>query len=88
MPTLFRDMMHKEIAVYVDIMISKLRTEVDHIEYLLKLFQCLRKYKIHLNPSKCTFGVLSGKLLGFIMSQKGIEVNIDKVIAIQGSYPT
>ena len=42
----------------------------------------MRKYKLQLNPSKCTFGVRSGKLLGFIVSQKGIEVDPDKVRAI------
>jgi len=38
---------------------------------------------LRLNPNKCTFGVRSGKLLGFIVSQKGIEVDPDKVRAIQ-----
>ena len=43
----------------------------------------MRKFKLRLNPNKCTFGVRSGKLLGFIVSQKGIEVDLDKVKAIQ-----
>lgn len=83
MTSLFHDMMHKEIEVYVDDMIAKSTTEEDHIEHLLKLFQRLRKYKLRLNPNKCTFGVRSGKLLGFIVSQKGIEVYPDKVRAIR-----
>src|ERR1043165_693583 len=83
MPTLFHDMMHKEIEVYVDDMIAKSDTEEEHIEYLLKLFQRLRKFQLRLNPNKCTFGVRSGKLLGFIVSQRGIEVDPDKVKAIQ-----
>src|SRR3954470_15950016 len=83
MTTLFHDMMHKEIEVYVDDMIAKSSTEEEHIEYLLKLFQRLRKYQLRLNPNKCTFGVRSGKLLGFIVSQRGIEVDPDKVRAIQ-----
>ncbi|WJX23763.1 hypothetical protein P8452_12952 [Trifolium repens] len=83
MTTLFHDMMHKEIEVYVDDMIAKSRTEEEHVEYLLKLFQRLRKYRLRLNPNKCTFGVRSGKLLGFIISQKGIEVDPDKVKAIR-----
>ena len=37
---------------------------------------------MRLNPAKCTFGVKSGKLLGFIVSQKGIEVDPEKVKAI------
>ena len=47
-----------------------------------KLFKWLHKYRLRLNPAKCTFGVKSEKLLGFIVSQKGIEVDLDKVKAI------
>ena len=79
MTTLFHDMMHKEIEVYVDDMIAKSRSEESHLVDLLKLFQRLRKFRLRLNPNKCTFGVRSGKLLGFIVSQKGIEVDLDKV---------
>ena len=68
MKTLFHDLMHKEIKVYVDDMISKSQTEEGHVEDLLKLFQRLRKYHLLLNPNKCTFGVRSWKLLGFIVS--------------------
>ena len=70
MTTLFHDMMHKEIEVYVDDMIAKSRTEVEHVEHLLKLFQRLRKFRLRLNPNKCTFGVRSGKLLG--LSARGV----------------
>nr|KYP31306.1 Retrovirus-related Pol polyprotein from transposon 17.6 [Cajanus cajan] len=82
MVTLFHDMMHKEIEVYVDDMIAKSRTGAEHITNLQKLFERLRKYKLRLNPAKCTFGVKSGKLLGFVVSEKGIEVDPDKVRAI------
>jgi hypothetical protein len=83
MVTLFHDMMHKEIQVYVDDMIAKSQSEEDHIDHLQKLFERLRKFRLRLNPAKCTFGVRSGKLLGFIVSQRGIEVDPDKVRAIQ-----
>jgi len=82
MVALFHDMMHKEIEVYVDDMIAKSKTEEEHIVTLWKLFERLRKYRLRLNPAKCTFGVKSGKLLGFIVCQKGIEVDPDKVKAI------
>jgi hypothetical protein len=83
MVTLFHDMMHKEIEVYVDDMIAKSQNEEDHMSHLKKLFERLRKFRLRLNPAKCTFGVRSGKLLGFIVSQRGIEVDPDKVRAIQ-----
>lgn len=82
MITLFNDMVHKEIEVYVDNMIAKSQTEEEHLVHLEKLFARLRKFRLRLNPSKCTFGVRSGKLLGFIVSRRGIEVDPDKVKAI------
>jgi hypothetical protein len=75
MVTLFHDMMHKEIEVYVDDMISKSREGENHIKILKELFERLRKYKLRLNHARCSFGVKFGKLLGFMMSDKGIEVD-------------
>jgi len=82
MVALFHDMMHREIEVYVDNMITKSKTKEEHLVNLQKLFERLRKYRLRLNPAKCTFEVKSGKLLGFIVSQKGIEVDPEKVKAI------
>jgi hypothetical protein len=82
MVTLFHDMMHKEIEVYVDDMIAKSREEENHVQILKKFFERLRKYKLRLNPAKCSFRVKYGKL-GFVVSDKGIEVDPDKVKAIQ-----
>lgn len=83
MVTLFHDMIHKEIEVYVNDMIAKSQMEEEHLIHLKKLFLRLREFKLKLNPNKCTFGVQLGKLLGFIVSQKGIKVDPDKVKAIQ-----
>ena len=82
MVALFHDMMHKEIEVYVDDMITKSRTEEEHLVNLRKLFEQLHKYRLRLNPAKSTFGVKSRKLLGFVVSQKRIELDPDKVNAI------
>ena len=82
MVALFHDMMHKEIEVYVDDMISKSKIEEEYLVNLRKLFKRLCKYRLRLNPAKCTFGVKSGKLLGFVVSQKRIKVDPDKVKAI------
>jgi hypothetical protein len=83
MVALFHDMMHKEIEVYVDDMIAKSKKGEDHVKVLRKLFERLRKYKLKLNPAKCSFGVKFEKLLGFMVSNRGIEVDHDKVRAIQ-----
>ena len=82
MVALFHDMMHREIEVYEDDMIAKSKNEEEHLVNLRKLFERLRKYRLRLNPAKCTFEVKSGQLLGFIVSQKGIEVDPEKVKAI------
>ena len=83
MVALFHDMINHEIEVHVDDMIARSRTEEEHLDHLQKLFERLKKYKLRLNPNKCTFGVRSGKLLGFIVSGKGIEIDPVKVKAIQ-----
>ncbi|PKI72255.1 hypothetical protein CRG98_007329, partial [Punica granatum] len=87
MVTLFHDMMHKEIEVYVDDMIAKSKEGEYHLVNLKRLFDRLRKYKLRLNPAKCTFGVKSGKFLGFVVSEKGIEVDPDKAKAIMELPP-
>ena len=58
------------------------------MENLRKLFKRLRKFQLKLNPAKYTFGATSGKLLGFIVSRKGIEVDPDKIKAIQNLPPS
>ncbi|RDY13622.1 Retrovirus-related Pol polyprotein from transposon 17.6, partial [Mucuna pruriens] len=82
MVTFFHDMMHKEVEVYVDDMIVKSKTQGQHINDLRKLFERLRKYQLGLNPAKCTFGVRIGKLLGFIVNERGIKLDPDKARAI------
>ncbi|XP_070022054.1 uncharacterized protein [Nicotiana sylvestris] len=87
MTTAFHDKIHKEIEVYVDDVIIKSNQQSDHVGDLRKFFQRLRKYNLKLNPAKCTFGMLSGKLLGFIVSRRGIELDLSKIKAIQELPP-
>ncbi|XP_012442188.1 uncharacterized protein LOC105767226 [Gossypium raimondii] len=63
-------------------------TEEDHLRVLRKLFLRLRKFQLKLNPAKCIFGARSGKLLGFIVSKKEIEIDPDKVKAIRDLPPS
>ena len=79
--------MHKEIEVYVDNMIVKSQGEDDHMLNLRKLFERLRKFQLKINPVKCIFGATSEKLLGFVVSKKGIEIDLDKIRAIQDLPP-
>ena len=85
--TLFHDMMHKDVEVYVDDMIVKSRDRVDHWATLERFFQRIRCFRLRLNPKKCTFGVTFGKLLGYMISERGIEVDPDKIRAILNMSP-
>ena len=80
--TLLHDLIHKEVEVYVNDMIVKSKDPKGHISTLRKFFERIRFYKLRLNPKKCAFRVTSGKLLGFMVSQRGIEVDLDKIKAI------
>ncbi|XP_052489428.1 uncharacterized protein LOC128042430 [Gossypium raimondii] len=68
-------------------MIAKSREEREHVGSHRKLFERLGKFQLKLNPTKCTFGAISGKLLGFIVSERGIKVDPDKIKAIQELPP-
>ena len=79
---LLYDMMHYEVEVYVDDMIVRSKDRESHIVNLRKFFERIKEYRLRLNPQKCTFEVIAGKLLGFLMSGRGIEVDPSKIKAI------
>ena len=85
--TLLHDLIHKEVEVYVDDMIVKSKNREGHMPALRKFFERIQFYKLRLNPKKCTFEVTSEKLLGFMVSQRGIEVDPDKIKAIAEMKP-
>ena len=85
--TLLHDLIHKEVEVYVDDMIVKSKDNEPHIPTLRKFFERIQFYKLRLNPKKCTFGVTFGKLLGLMVSQRGIEVDLEKIKAIMEMKP-
>ena len=79
---MFKKQIGRNVEVYIDDMLVKSRKEEDHLDDLRETFNTLRQYHMKLNPSKCAFGVSSGKFLGFIVSQRGIEANPEKVRVI------
>ena len=79
----------KTVEAYVDDVIVKTRHIETLIDDLCLTFENLRAYDINLNPKKCVFGVPAGKLLGFIVSNRGIEANPAKIRALsQLAKPT
>jgi hypothetical protein len=84
---MFHDQIGRNVEVYVDDMLVKSKKDEDHLTDLKETFQVLRRYNMKLNLAKCVFGVSSGKFLGFMVSQRGIEANPDKIKAILDMSP-
>jgi hypothetical protein len=78
----FADQLHRNVEAYVDDIVIKTRNPDDLIADLEETFNSLRRFWWKLNSTKCIFGVPSGKLLGFIVSNWGIEANPVKITAI------
>ena len=77
----------RNVEVYVDDMLVKNLDEERHLDDLQKTFDTLIRHQMKLNPNKCAFGVSSVKFLGFMVSQRGIEANPDKIQAILDMEP-
>ena len=87
MNKMFTQQIGRNVQVYIDDMLVKSLRENDHLDNFQETFDTLRSYNMKLNPSKCVFWVTAGKFLGFMVSQKGIEVNPEKVRAIMELEP-
>jgi hypothetical protein len=74
--------LNKKIEAYVDNVVVKTKNSNTLIADLEETFSSLREYRWKLNPNKCVFGVPSVKLLGFIISHRGIKANLEKIFAI------
>jgi hypothetical protein len=75
------------IAIYVDDIVVKTAQACDLIANLAATFTNLRRFNIKLNPDKCVFRVLKGKLLGYIVFERGIEANPEKITTISNMGP-
>ena len=81
------DLPRATVAVYVDDIVVKTPHADDLVATLSAMFANLKRFNIKLNPEKCTFGVPKGKLLGYMVSERGIEANHDKIVAITNIGP-
>jgi hypothetical protein len=78
----FKRQLNKNVEAYVDDVVIKTRISDTLIADLAETFASLREYRWKLNPNKCVFGISSGKILGFIISHRGIEANPEKISTI------
>ena len=87
MTKMFKPQLGRSIEVYIDDMVVKSKVVSKHVGDLANIFEILRKHKLYLNTSKCSFGVGSGKFLGYMVTHRGIEVNPDQIKAINKLQP-
>ena len=87
MTRMLKPQLGKSIEVYVDDMVVKSKVVSEHVGDLGVIFNILRKHNMRLNASKCSFGVRSGKFLGYMVTHRGIEVNPDQIKAIRNLQP-
>ena len=79
---MFEPQLGKNIEIYINDMVVKSKVVSEHEGDLRNIFEILRKHKLRLNASKCSFSVGLGKFLDYMVTHRGIEVNPDQVKAI------
>ena len=84
---MFQKQIGASMEVYIDDMLVKSVKVGLHVAHLAESFQILKDYNMKLNPTKCAFGVSTGKFLGFIVNSRGIEANPDKIKAVLDMQP-
>ena len=86
MNAIFHVMLVHHMEVYIDDIVIKSKRASEHVDHLRKNFERMRHHQLKLNPLKCAFGVRVGNFLGFLVHQRGIEVDRNKEKAIISAY--
>ena len=79
---MFKEQIGRTMKVYMDDILIKSKSTTDHVAHLADTFTVLRKYQMKLNPLECIFGVASRKFLGFMVNQRAIKANPEKIQAL------
>ena len=87
MNRMFEPQLGKNVEVYIDDMVVKSKLESEHVNDLESIFDILRRHKLRLNASKCSFSIRSGKLLGYMVTHHRIELNPNQIKAINSLQP-
>ena len=87
MTRMFKSQLGNNIEVYIDDMIVKSKVVSEHMEDLENIFEILRRHKLCLNASMCSFGIALGKFMGYMVTYRGIEVNPDQIKVINNLQP-
>ncbi|CAL2239431.1 unnamed protein product [Prunus armeniaca] len=87
MNSVFHDMIGHSLEVYIDDVVIKSPEEGNHMTNLRGAFLRMRQHKLKMNPKKCVFGVQAGNFLGFLVHQRGIEIDKNKAKSIIEALP-
>ena len=87
MTRMFRDKIGHTVEVYIDDMVVKSKREIQHVDDLKEVFKVLRRHKLRLNADKCSFAVGAGKFLGYLITNRGIEVNPNQIEVVKCLKP-
>ncbi|KAL5835807.1 hypothetical protein ACOSQ3_015358 [Xanthoceras sorbifolium] len=79
---MFATMLGQTMEVYIDDMLVKSLVADQHLDHLRQSFDIIDKYGMKLNPTKCSFGVSSGKFLGYLVTKRGVEANPDQLRSV------
>ena len=79
----FHDLIGRSVVVYLDNVTIFSKKREEHAFHLKQIFERCRKYGISLNPRKCVFVVIEGKLLDHVVSKKGISIHLERIKAIE-----
>ena len=82
MNAIFHDMLSHHLEVYIDDIVVKSKGANKHVDHLRKSFEIMRHHQLKLNPLKCAFRVRAGNFLRFLVHQRGIEVDQNKIKVI------
>ena len=80
---MFEPLLGRTMEAYIDDMVVKSKDENDHLKDLGEMLQILKTHKLRLNASKCAFVVVSGKFLGFLVTNRGREADPSQIKAFQ-----
>jgi hypothetical protein len=83
----FTDLIRDLVEVYVDDVVVEIKSRASLLDNLALVFDRLHSMHTKLNLDKCVYGVTVGKLLGFLVSHRGIEANPEKIKTIEMMWP-
>ena len=87
MNTIFHEHIRKTVECYVDDIAVKSRDKGDHLADLKRVFNIMQAHQLKMNPTKSFLGVPSGKFFEFVITSKGILLNLEKICVVQEMQP-